>query len=877
MSSSTISQDSRYAIRLLMKTPGFTAIAVITLAFGIGANTAIFSLINAVLMRPLPVRDAQQLVVLRWSAHSSPKYHGYSSYGDTQPSRDRTKPEGDSFSRPFYQQVEKSGVFSSVAAFAGGGPLALSGNGPAATVRGQAVSGAYFETLGIQPALGRLLQPSDDQPSASPALVLNYAYWQKAFGGSPFVVGKVVKLNGLPFTIVGVAEPRFLSLSFGTNHDLWFPISFNAHPFLSPDTYSRPNNDPTTWWLLMVARLKPGVPHSQAQAAIDTLFRNEVLHRDKPLLQEQDAPKITLVPAQDALVGQSGEFKEPLRVLMAGVAILLLIACANVAGLVLGRATTRRQEIAVRLALGATRSRLLRQLLTESVLLAIAGGALGVLLAWWGAHAIAVQIASGQDRPLWFSAAPDLRVLSFTAGISILTGIVFGLAPALRSLRLDLTPALKEGAQASSSAQPGRYRMLHMGNLLVAVQAALAIVVLMGAGLLVHTLRNLRNLDPGFDTRNMLTFELNPHLAGYKPDKIDELYRDLHEQVSALPGVLSVGYSQAPLLAGMWMRTAFKYVPPGESKTVERNADWMPVSPDFFTTLKIPFLSGRMFTPGEYETAARNSDLESAMGGPDKPNAPPDMRVPYAAVVNQAFVRQYYPGVNPLGQHFGFDDGSSDPDRPQKEPGYIIVGVVGDAKYNSLRRDIEPTTYVPLTHSQAAFEVRTANDPKALIAPIRELINRRDSNLPMMDVKTQSEHIDMLLGQERMIAQLSSYFGAVALLLACIGLYGLLSYEVTRRTREIGIRMALGARRADLIGLVVWQGVALAVGGTAVGLAAALGIGRLLTKLLYGVKPSDPVTLLAVMLLLVAVALVAAFVPARRATMVDPMIALRCE
>ena len=872
MSGSTISQDSRYAIRLLTKTPGFTAVAVITLAFGIGANTAIFSLINAVLFRPLPVRNAQQLVVLRWSAHTSPKYHWYSSYGDTRPSRDRTKPEGDSFSHAFFEQVDKSGVFSDVAAFAAAGPLALSGNGPATSVRGQAVSGAFFTTLGVQPALGRLLQPSDDQPSAAPALVLNYAYWQKAFGGSASAIGKVVKLNGLPFTIVGVADRKFLSLSFGASYDFWLPMHFK--PVLRLGTVDRSYTDPTAWWLVMVARLKPGVPALQAQAAIDLLFRNNVLHAEKPLLKEQDAPKITLIPAQVALVGQSGEFKDPLRVLMVGVAIVLLIACANVAGLVLGRATARRREIAVRLALGATRARLLRQLLTESVILAFAGGALGILLAWWGAHAIAAQIASGQDRPLWLSAALNLRVLAFTAAVSILTGILFGLAPALRSLRLDLTPALKEGSQSSSAPQ-GRSRVLHLGNVLVVVQAALAIVVLMGAGLLVHTLRNLKNLDPGFDTRNLLTFELNPHLAGYKPDKIDSLYRDLHEQISALPGVLSVGYSQSPLLAGSWSRTDFKYVPPGESNPVTKEADWMPVSPDFFTTLKIPLLAGRMFTSGEYEQAARNSDVESTIE-PGKPGGPPDTRVPYAAVVNQEFVKRYYPGVNPLGQHFGEDNGS-DPDRPRKEPGYVIAGVAGDAKYNSLRRDIDPTIYVPLTHSQAAFEVRTANDPKALIVPIRELINKRDSNLPMMDVKTQSEHIDMLLGQERMIAQLSSYFGIVALLLACIGLYGLLSYDVARRTREIGVRMALGAHRTDLIRLVVWQGVSLVLAGTLVGLAAAVATSRLLTKLLFGVKPSDPVTLVAITLLLIIVALVAAFVPARRATMVDPMIALRCE
>ena len=873
MSRSTLSQDTRYAIRLLKQTPGFTAVAVITLAVGIGANTAIFSLINAVLLRPLPVRDASGLVVLRWSAHKSPRYHSYSSYGDTAPSRDRSNPEGDSFPHPFFEQVENAQIFSSLGAFASVGPMALSGNGPATSARGQAVSGDFFSTLGVQPALGRLLQPGDDRPSSSPAAVLNYAYWQKEFGASPSAIGKVVKLNGVPFTIVGVAEAKFLSLSFGASYDVWVPMSFR--PALNRN-FKREYDDPTSWWLLMVARLKPGVPASQAQAAVDLLFRDQVLHGAKPLLEEKDAPKVTLLSAQDALVGQSGQFKDPLRVLMVGVAIVLLIACANVAGLVLGRATARRREIAVRLALGATRGRLLRQLLTESVILALAGGVLGALLAWWGAHAIAAQIASGQDRPVWFTSALNIRVLMFTIAVSLLTGILSGLAPAFRSLRLDLTPALKQDSQSSWSAQQGRSRLLHMGNLLVALQAALAIVVLTGAGLLVNTLRNLKNLDPGFDTRNVLTFELNPRLAGYKPDQIDQLYRDLHEQISALPGVQSVSYSQAPLLAGSWMRTDFNFVPAGESKPVRKEADWMPVSPDFFSTMKIPLLAGRIFTPGEYAEAARNSNLEMAMV-PGQKGGPPDARVPYAAVVNEEFAKRYYPGLNPLGQHFGADDGRADADRPDVEPGWIIVGIAGNAKYNSLRRDIFPTIYVPLTHSQAAFEVRTANNPTGLIVPIRELIYKRDANMPMMDVKTQSEHIDMLLGQERMVAQLSSYFGAIALLLACIGLYGLLSYEVTRRTREIGIRMALGARRGDLIRLVVWQGLGLALGGTAVGVAAAVAVSRLLTKLLFGVRPSDPATLIAVMLLLMSVAVVAAFLPARRATQVDPMVALRCE
>jgi predicted permease len=874
----TLGQDVRYGLRLLAKAPGFTAIAVVTLALGIGANTAIFTLMNAVMFRMLPVEDPQQLVVLQWSANKSPKFHWYSNYGDTKSNmrRDASNPWGTSFSLPFLQEVQKSGSFSGVAAFAGGGPLALSGNGPAASVSGQAVNGDFFRTLGIHAAIGRLLEPSDDQPSSSPALVLNYGYWQRAFGGSRTVIGKIVNLNSVPFTIVGVAEPKFVSLSFGNVYDVWLPMALA--PRVNPN-FVRRQADATAWWLLMAARLKPGVPPSQARAAVETLFRDQVLHAGKPMLAEADAPRITLVPAQDALVGSSTQYVDPLRVMMVVVGMVLLIACANVAGLMLSRATARRREIAVRLALGARRGRLLRQLLTESVIMAAMGGVLGIALAIAGAHTIVAMVASNRARPLGFTAEIDLRVLAFTGAVSILTGLLFGLVPALRSLRIDLTPALKDGAGASSfrGKPETRRRWFNMGNALVVVQSALAIVVLMGAGLLVHTLSNLKSINPGFDTRNTLTFGLDPRLAGYKLPQIDNLYRELQQRIGALPGVVSAGYSQAALLSGNWMRTSVKYMPPGGSQKVAIDLDVMPVGPDFFSTLKIPLLAGATFTNADFDQATLNGEADEAArnAGPGAASAPA-RTVPRPAIVNEQFVHKYYPGVNPLGQQFGANDGS-DPDDPGKDPGYTIVGVVGDAKYNNLRRAIDPTMYVPMTGANAVFELRTAGDPKAMIPAIRNLVNQRDVNLPLNNVATQTEQIDMLLGQERVIAQLSSFFGILALVLACVGLYGLLSYEVTRGTREIGIRMALGAQRYDLIRLVVWRGIVLALVGTAAGIAAAIVLGRLLTTMLYGVKPSDPVTLVVVTLLLIVVALIAALVPARRATTVDPIVALRQE
>lgn len=872
----TLWQDVRYGLRLLAKSPGFTAIAVITLALGIGANTAVFSLMEAVMFRLLPVQDPQQLVVLQWGANKAPKFHWYSNYGDTKSNMRRgvSNPTGTSFSRAFLEEVEKSNVFSGVAAFAGGGSLAMSGNGPATSVSGQAVSGDFFRTLGIHAAAGRLLEPGDNQPSSSPALVLSYGYWQRAFGGSPSAVGKVVNLNGIPFTIVGVASREYVSLSLGNVYDLWIPMSMG--PRLNPN-FVRRDSDPAAWWLLIAARLKPGVPVSQQQAAMDVLFRNQVLHGDKPLAAEADAPKITLLPAQEALVGATSQFADPLRVLMVAVGIVLLIACANVAGLVLSRASARTREIAVRLALGARRGRLLRQLLTESVILAALGGALGIALAYAGSHAIVAMVGSNRARPLGFTATLDGRVLAFTAAVSLLTGILFGLLPALRSLRVDLTPSLKEGSGASSGKAELRHRWYSMSNALVVLQAALAIVVLMGAGLLVHTLANLKNMNPGFDTHNTLTFGLDPRLAGYKAPQIDNLYRELQQQIGAMPGVSAVSYSEMALLSGSWSRTSVEYTPQGSSKKVTIDTDFMPVGVDFFNTLKIPVLSGRALNQADLDSEAAQQAKQPGPGGPAPGAPPPPPRtVPVPVVVNQIFVHKYFPSVNVLGLQFGQTDGS-DPDRPEKDPGYVIVGVAQDAKYNNLRRDIDPTMYAPLTGQNATFEVRTAGDPRSLVPALRNLVNRHNSNMPLTNVLTETEQIDRLLEQELVMAKLSSFFGILSLLLACVGLYGLLSYEVTRRTREIGIRMALGAQRADLIRMVVAQGMALVVTGIVVGAGAALAIGRLMTTLLFGVKPSDPVTLITVTLLLIVVAIVAASVPARRATTVDPMIALRCE
>jgi predicted permease len=886
----TLIQDLRYGLRTLLKSPGFTAVAVLTLAMGIGANTAIFSLISGILMRALPVQDAQHLVVLRWSAHKAPDMHSSSGYGDCGPGEFSRNGEssGCSLSMPFFNEVASQvNAFSSVAAFAYAGQLDVSGNGTASVLRGQTVSGGYFQLLGVRPAAGRLIAPSDDSVSAQPVVVLNYGYWERQFGGSLSAIGKTVRLNNVPFTIIGVADPRFDSLSPGRVYDVWVPLS--VLPQIKPQPWVKARaTDTYSWWLVVIGRLKPGVGRLEAQAAVTTLFRNDMLQGAKPLSKPEDDPKIDALPAQSGLSGSTTGISGELYVLMMAVGIVLLIACANVAGLLLSRATARQKEIAVRLALGAGRRRIVQQLLTESVVLSLAGGALGILFALWGTRAIVTLFASSSDEPFGFSPGIDGRVLLFTFAASVLTGIIFGLAPAFRGTRFDLTPVLKQGTRSSAAEGRAAGRWFSLGNGLVIAQVALAVIVLVGAGLLVRTLRNLKNVDPGFDTRNLLTFELDPTLIGYKTPQIDAFYRDLQERIGTIAGVESVSYSNSTLLSGSLWSTGFHLE--GTPKDQESEADYLPIGAGFFSMMRMRLLTGRNFNSADFAEAEAASERERARadaqkakeGGLPAPSgsaAVPESaakEAPVPVIVNKAFVQKYFPKVNPLGVHFGAHE--ADPAKGDwATPGWEIVGVVSDAKYQDLRSPIDPTMYVPSSGGNTSFEVRTRMNPTAVAASIRSVVSQMDSNLPVFNVHTQAELIDQLLFQERMIAKLSGFFGVLALVLACIGLYGLLSYEVSRRTREIGIRMALGAQRGGVMRLVVGQGIVLAITGAMVGIGVALGVTRYLKSMLYDIHANDPATIAGVAILLTLVAVAACYVPARRAMGVDPMVALRYE
>jgi predicted permease len=858
-----IVQDTRYALRLLRKTPGFTSIAVLTLALGIGMNTAIFSLIDGVLFRTLPVHKAEELVLLKWHAHNRPLLMSQRGYGYCESHFDGTDYRSCSFSLPWLKEVAaQTNLFSDVAAMAGGGRINLSGNGPATILNGaQLVSGSFFHTIGIPASMGRTLLPADDDVSAPAVMVISYGYWKSAFGGTAETVGKTVRLNGVPFTIVGVMAKDFSGITAGDQIDVWFPLSSEAR--LDPGW--TPKDDNYQYWKVnILARLNPGVQRKQAQTVLTSMFGNHTFNAPKPLFQAANDPGIDLPFAQQALYYPRTQVMNPLYVAMTAVGVVLLIACANIGGLLLTRSASRSREIAVRLTLGAKRGRIVTQLLIESLLLSLAGGGLGLLIGRWGSRAIILMVKTEPSEPVPFRASFDWRVLAFTFAVALIAAILFGLAPALRSLRVDLTPALKSGSAASAGdLKQGRW--FSLGSLLVVAQVSLAIVALMGAGLLLRTLTNLKSVELGFDPNNVLLFGVDPSLAGYKPAQIHALNQELQEKFAALPSVKSVSYSWEPLLAGSLWDTDFH--PPGTLDDHKADTDYMPVGPGFFAAMRIPLKVGRDFNAADYAiTTARESRPRDA--NPD-PNAPP---IPI--IVNETFARKFLGNTNPIDQHI--EQGMPEDKTEPRGSGWRIIGVAGDTKYDGLRADVRPVMYAPLSGG-GFFTIRTAGDPRQLVPAIRDLVTRRDSNLAIYRVTTQMEQMNGQMHVERLLAQLSAFFGVLALILACGGIYGLLSYEVTRRTREIGIRMAVGAQRLDVITMVVRQGVVLSLVGVAFGVAAAFGATRIMNIMLYHVKAMDPVTLVFVSLLLLIVSLLACFLPARRATRVDPLVTLRYE
>ena len=874
----TLWQDLRYGARMLLKQKGVTAIAVLSLALGIGANTALFSIVDAMLLKLLPVREPERLALFQTFAPREFDPGNYSGSARTDPETGlhrMTSFPYVSYQRMREQQRERQGALSDIFAFTRFN-VNLLADGQADVVNGQVVTGNYHLGLGLRPLLGRLLTDEDDQASANPVAVLSYRCWQKYFGGNPSVVGKQININNRAFTVIGVTPPGFEgSGQVGLTEDVTVPLAMEVLP--DPVQTRSQFYGVGGWWLRVMGRLKPGATLQQAQAQLETAFRQSVDEHRAARNTESLAgggnaispldpklyPRLALISGAQGEMNYREDYAPSLYMLLGVVGIVLLIACANVANLLLSRAASRQKEISVRLALGASRWRLIRQLLTESVLLAAVGGALGLMFAMWIKDGLLTVSEWGPSAleewgPSALEPKLDFHALSFTLGLSLLTGIIFGLAPALRSTNVDLTPALKDSGRSSSAAS----RSL-LGRGLVVTQVALSLLLLIGAGLFVRTLLNLQRVDPGFNTKNLLMFKVAPGLTGYKDERLAQLYERICERLEALPGSPRVTFSRTPLLADndavpyVYLRSALDAAPDADGRIRATGESYILYGREnFLETMEIPLLAGRAF---------KHQD---------------DERAPKVVVVNQTFASKFFPNESPIGKRFTLDF---------KKPDEIeIVGLVKDAKYARQRDAAPPTMYLPWRQAatvmpEANFELRATSDPRALIASVRQAVREVDETLPIRSVKTQVEQADETLRMERLFAKLVTLFGLLAQQLASIGLFGVLAYAVSQRTREIGIRMALGASKTDVMKMVIRQGMTLAVIGVALGLGGAYLLTKYLeslmnlSRMLYGVKPNDPLTYGVTAVLLTAVALIACYLPARRATKVDPMVALRCE
>jgi len=724
-------------------------------------------------------------------------------------------------------------------------------DGQAEVAQAQRVSGGFFATLGVGALLGRALTEDDDQiPGGHPVAVISYNYWERRFARDPAIVGKSVAVNGHPFTIIGVTPPDFFGVKVGESPDLWAPAMMHAQLF-PQDSIEWYLNNPLT---NVLARLKPEVSEPQARAALTNLLHQSLMAEGGSQMSPESEQtlrrkSVDLKPASRGLSRLRERFSEPLRNLMAVVGLILLIACANVANLLFARATTRQKEIAVRLALGASRIRLIRQLLTESMLLAFIGGALGLLFALWGSGFLLALVGSGRN-PVILTLTLDLRVLGYTTAVSLLAGVLFGLAPAWRATRVDLTPALKDAARG-----PGAGSRLGLGKTLVVFQVALSLLLLIGAGLFVRSLGKLKGVDAGFYRENVLLVSTDAMMVGYRGKQVADLYQRMLEGIKAIPGVRSATHSSEGLFSGgMSMSSVFIQgrAPRREDHMLTQDHTGIPwfstVGPEYFETVGMRILRGRGLTIQ------------------DGQNAPP------VAVINETFARYYFGDENPIGRRFGV--------MPKTSGQFEIVGVVKDAKYNSLREPAVRTYFIPYSQDSGGptiFQIRTAADPTNVIAAVLQTAREIDSNLPLFNIKTLDTQVDESLAQERMIGSVSSFFGVLALLLAAIGLYGIMAYAVSQRTHEIGVRMALGAYRGAVLWMVLRQGIKLVLIGAGLGLATSFAATRIIANQLFDVTPTDPVTFIAAPVLLLIVALAACFAPARRATKVDPLIALRCE
>jgi macrolide transport system ATP-binding/permease protein len=840
-------QDLRYALRVMWASKTFSTLAVLSLALGIGANTAIYSFVDAIMLRSLPVSDPASLVILQWYGPS--RWQGgvrrpsvLHTMSGTTYDDDKLGSIAGIFPYPAFELFQKNdSLFSSIFAYHRAYELNVVVKGQADIAKGEYVSGDYFSGLAVRPVTGRMIVPNDDQARSPLVAVVSLGFSERHYGGPANAAGQKILINNVPATVVGVTPPEFFGVNPATAPDVYLPIRAGVAIEAADPYGTRPERylDQNDYWIEIMARLRPGVSRAQAQAALAPLFRQWVESTVTDEREREILPSLVVQEGAGGVEALRRRYSQPLYVLTTLVGLILAIACSNVASLLLARATARRGEMALRLSLGASRFRLARQLLTESILLALLGGVLGVFIAVWGIRFLTVLLANGQTD-FTLHANLNWHVLSVTAVLALLTGILFGLAPALQSTRVDVVPALKK-LRSTDARSRMRFSLSHA---LMVSQIALSLLMLVAAGLFVRTLNKLQSVEVGFNRENVLLFELDARKAGHKDPEISTFYDNLQKRFSAVPGVRNVSLSQASLItAGTGYDITVNGAPPDEATRI------LFIGHDFLKTMQIPILAGR-------EIEAR-----------DQPGSTP------VALVSELFARKNFGDRNPLGQHLLLREGHRDME---------IVGVARNAQYGELKSNAPPVVYIPYNQGfppprQMVYELRTAGNPLTLVSTVREIVHQADARVPVTDIRTQVEDINQTINQEIVFARLCTAFAVLALVIACVGLYGTVSYNVARRTSEIGIRMALGAQRGEVVWMVLSEVCALAAVGLALSVPAAFATSQFLKSFLFRMKPNDPLAMVFAIGTLIISALVAGCLPAWKASRIDPMIALRHE
>lgn len=835
-------QDVRYGLRSMARDKGFALLVVASLALGIGANTAIYSFMDSVLLRSLPVADPESLVVMKWQAHGYELASEGMSWSTGGSSSD---PITGTLSSIFpYTALklfqDRGEVLSSAFCYFVEDRLSVTVRDDTDSLKGHYVSGDYFHGMGVAPAAGRLIQPADDEAGSAAVVVLSHRFSVRRFGDTHAAVGQAIRINDKPFSVIGVVPEAFFGAEPGAVPDIYIPM----HAELTVDPTARASTylNQHYYWIEIMARLKPGVSVAQAQAALAPAFLAFAASSASTEKQKQDLPQLRLQRGATGLDSLRRRYAQPIYVLMAIVALILLIACSNIANLLLARGAARRREIAVRLSVGASRGRVIRQLLTESVLLSAIGGALGVAFAWWGIRVLTLLLANGRDN-FTLHAELNWHVLGVTLALSILTGLLFGLAPALRATRVDIAPALKDARARENSRPAGR---VNLGFFLVVTQIAFSLLLLVAAGLFGRTLSTLHAIELGFNRDHVLLFTIRPSTVGYKGPALTRLFEDVRERIGQLPGVRDVSLSGRPLPMGGGSMAPVAILGSQTAVTVPARAVLASVGPGFFKTMQIPLVAGREFTDRDQATAPR------------------------VAVVNRGLARAF--GIeNPTGHTMTLGNDQ-----------FEIVGMAEDALSFTLKEDRRAAVYFPYLQSarpsgQMTYEIRVSGNPLDVAPLVRQVVRQVDSRIAIHELKTQASHIDQAISSEITLARLCSVFAALALVIACVGLYGTVAFTVARRTNEIGIRTALGAPRGRIMWMILRDVLTMAGAGLAIGVLLVLAGSSYLKSFLYGVEPNDPAAIAIAAGVLLVSGLLAGFIPAHRAARIDPLGAMRCE